>query len=146
MRVEPVRCPICRSDTLKECQVKNSAVKIDICTQCKGIWFDSAELEKIEPTAAKELAPPMNAPPGSKVCPRCAQPLVQSQYPQTFVKVDMCRRCNGLWLEAGELTEIRAVRKGLAQGGKLEEYAPVPGVKGALLRFIDSAIEELTAF
>ena len=64
-------------------------------------------------------------------------------YPQTLVTVDMCSTCGGIWLDGREFAEIKAVRKNLRRRSKLEEYAPVPGVKGVLIRFIESAIDHL---
>ncbi len=61
-------------------------------------------------------------------------------YPQTYVEVDMCGHCRGLWLDKGEAKEIKAVRKHRKQKGELEEYAPATGIKGSLLSFIDRAI------
>ncbi len=67
-------------------------------------------------------------------------------YPQTLVTVDMCRECRGVWLDGGELEEIGAVRRHLRQEERLERYAPVPGIKGSLLRFIDRAFASLTNY
>ena len=65
-------------------------------------------------------------------------------YPQTLVKVDMCKQCNGLWLDPGELKEIDAVRRSLHKTGMIQKYDKVRGVKGWLIDFIDDAIDTLT--
>ncbi|NQT86006.1 zf-TFIIB domain-containing protein, partial [bacterium] len=70
-------------------------------------------------------------------------PLHTFSYPQTYVRIDMCRRCSGLWLDGGEYKEIAAVRGRLDAKGKLDEYAPPVGLKGSILRLIDAAIETL---
>ncbi len=67
-------------------------------------------------------------------------------YPQTVATVDMCRDCRGIWLDGGELKEIRTVREALRRKNALEEWAPVPGLKGTLLRFIQVALARLTKF
>lgn len=37
-------CPVCRG-TMRE--VAHQGVHIDTCTQCRGVWLDRGELEKI---------------------------------------------------------------------------------------------------
>ena len=64
-------------------------------------------------------------------------------YPQTFVVIEMCRKCNGMWLDAGEVKEIKAVRKRMWQQSQLQEYAEIPGIKGKLIRFIDKTVDAL---
>ena len=139
-------CPNCRTGTLGEYRVKGTGVKVDVCAQCRGIWFDGGELDGSVAVAAKELRVPSGAASTRRVCPRCNEPLYASKYPQTLVIVDMCKQCNGLWLDAGELTELQAVRSAMKRRGELEELAPVTGAKGALLRFVDTAIGALKPF
>lgn len=40
-----VNCPACENIALEE--VERGNVMIDICSNCKGIWLDRGELEKI---------------------------------------------------------------------------------------------------
>jgi Zn-finger nucleic acid-binding protein len=108
------------------------------------VWFDAGELDAVLSVAAKKL----RVPPGAQKsaiqhCPQCPSPLYRFQYPQTYVKIEMCKDCGGLWLDAGEFSEIEAVRKALKMDGELEELAHPDGVKGGLLNFIDTAIEAL---
>lgn len=39
-----INCPVCHA-AFKE--VVNEGVLIDICTECRGIWLDRGELEKL---------------------------------------------------------------------------------------------------
>ena len=39
-----LNCPVCRG-AMKETTKNN--VSIDICTQCRGVWLDRGELEKL---------------------------------------------------------------------------------------------------
>ena len=137
-------CPKCRNMGLKEARVTSSSVKVDCCPECKGVWFDAGELNAVLSVASKEL----KVPPSAKKsvvhsCPQCHSALYRFQYPQTYVKIEMCKKCGGLWLDAGEFNEIKAVREALEKSGELEEYAQPTGAKGALLNFIDTAIEAL---
>lgn len=137
-------CPKCRNTTLKRITVKGTGVKVDRCSRCRGIWFDAEELEAVLHVAAKELAVPSGAEKSTSLsCMRCDSPLFRFEYPQTYVQVDMCKKCRGLWLDSGELTEIKVVRRSLQESGDLEKFAPVTGAKGHVLRFIDTAIEAL---
>jgi Zn-finger nucleic acid-binding protein len=47
-------CPVCRVPlTMSERQ----GVEIDYCPQCRGVWLDRGELDKIIERSAQELAP-----------------------------------------------------------------------------------------
>ncbi len=37
-------CPVCKS-AMRE--VERESVTIDVCTQCRGVWLDRGELEKL---------------------------------------------------------------------------------------------------
>ncbi len=117
-----------------------------VCSDCKGLWFDAKELNHVAPVASKDLKPPKDAKHTGMTCPRCRVPLVAFYYPQTYVEIDMCGECHGLWLEPGELTEIKVVREHLKKKGELETHSPVVGFKGDLLRWINSAINVLSDF
>lgn len=136
-------CPVCRRLTLVTCKVRGAAIQVERCPQCNGIWFDRSELERAMPEAVKHLHPPDEAPPVDRLCPKCVEPLVRFQYPQTYVQIDMCPECRGLWLDTREYSEIHAVRGHLRKTGRLEPDA-VGGVKGALLDLIDRTISSLT--
>ena len=57
-----MKCPVCKDVTLLK--KKKKGVEIDYCPECRGIWLDRGELEKIlnqdekviekEPTNKKE--------------------------------------------------------------------------------------------
>ena len=49
-RGEPMRCPNCGSRLV---EVERSDVLIDACPECRGVWLDRGELDKI---LAKERA------------------------------------------------------------------------------------------
>ena len=137
-------CPKCRDSDLKEAKVRSGSIRVDGCPQCKGVWFDAGALEAVLDVAAKELRVPPSAQESAvHSCPRCRSALYRFQYPQTYVKIEMCKECGGLWLDSGEFNEIKTVRQTLQERGKLEEHAQPTGVKGGLLHFIDAAIEAL---
>ncbi|MBI4833118.1 MAG: zf-TFIIB domain-containing protein [Candidatus Lindowbacteria bacterium] len=140
-----MQCPKCNDNSLKEVRVKSSGIRVDSCSRCKGVWFDVGELEALLSAAAKNLRVPATALKSTVLsCPRCSTALYRFPYPQTNVKIEMCKECGGLWLDANEFNEIKAARLALEKRGKPEEYAHPTGAKGVLLRFIDTAIEALS--
>ena len=137
-------CPKCKNVPLKAATVKQGGgTAIDYCKQCKGFWLDKGELEKVSASAIKELSIPSDAEKVSRICPRCQELMYSFYYPQTFVTVDICKSCEGLWIDAGELKEIEAVRNTLRKNNQFKEYDEVRGAKGAIINFIDKAIDYL---
>jgi len=141
-----MKCPVCVGPYLVEFHDSARVVTLDRCPKCKGIWFDEDELNKLFESASKDLSILPGAQKTDKQCPNCGRMLYEFQYPQTLVKVDMCRKCDGVWLDPGELTELRRVREYLQNSEDFEEYAPLTGIKGGLIRMIDSAIDNLKDF
>ena len=138
-----MNCPKCERHPLTETRVKGREIRIDYCDKCKGVWFDGGELEAVLGVAAKELSVPSSAKKRGRTCPSDGEMLYAFKYPQTLVVIDMCKKCGGLWLDHSEMKEIRAVRSDLKRRGKLETHAPVTGVRGGLLGFIDAALSKL---
>ena len=122
-----------------------SRVDVEHCDKCGGIWFERGELKRAAPEAIADFRPPEDARPGKFMCPRCFEALLHFRYAQTYVRVDMCAKCRGLWLDHREFEEISKVRQHLKERGKLDPD-PIHGIKGALLEFIDDAIKSLNDF
>lgn len=40
----PVRCPLC---AVPMREVERRGVRIDVCPECRGVWLDGGELEKL---------------------------------------------------------------------------------------------------
>ena len=74
-RAQGMLCPVCRVDLVL---ADRQGVAIDYCPQCRGIWLDRGELDKIiEKNAAYEAAvrPPAGYPPQTPApAPGYAQP------------------------------------------------------------------------
>lgn len=56
-------CPICKVALVMS---ERQGVEIDYCPQCRGVWLDRGELDKIIERSAEEIAPaaPPRAAPG----------------------------------------------------------------------------------
>jgi Zn-finger nucleic acid-binding protein len=109
-----MKCPRCIRLFLESKRILGSdsadEVEIDYCTNCLGIWFDAGELTQILRSAEPDLHVPIGAVSANMPCPRCAAGLNRFVYPATYVDVDGCSTCGGLWLDGGEMREIYMVR------------------------------------
>lgn len=54
-------CPSCK--TARLVMSERSGVEIDYCPDCRGVWLDRGELDKIIDRASAEQAPPARAQP-----------------------------------------------------------------------------------
>jgi len=124
---------------LQQRRVKNSDVILHCCPKCKGIWFRRGQIEKVLKEALKDMPVPLDAELGTRNCPACRLSMFKFDYPGTMVHVDMCRSCQGLWIDAGEAREITVVRRGKA--GQPDKPA---GVKGQLINLINHVLDSLT--
>lgn len=150
-----MQCPRCGTVELKRARTKAGAMELDICPKCHGYWFDKGELEQLLQAPARKLRPRGRSQSTRLDCPACGGPMREFLYPRTFVAIDRCWRCHGIWLDAGEFKEIDHVRSYLKRmhesahekppSGRRETPEP-GGVKGALIRMVNSAIAALTAW
>jgi len=76
-------CPACRVSLVMS---ERSGIEIDYCPQCRGIWLDRGELDKIIERAARDSAPAPQQPQpqqqGYNQQPNYQQPHPQQQYQQ----------------------------------------------------------------
>ena len=133
----------CQKISLKQKHIRSKNLTVDYCPECKGIWFGQAELPRATPVAEIELEIPRNAVRLKAKCPVCIKDLYAFHYPHTQVTVEACKKCDGLWLNAGEFDAIKKARQNLPESIESEEQDEIGGVKGTLIRLIDSAIENL---
>lgn len=143
-REKVMRCPKCKSVSLKRGKTKRGSYQIEYCPKCKGIWFDKQDFSRLTDIAIKELKVTRKAYKLTIVCPKCDKPLYAFYYPQTLVTIDMCKKCEGFWLDAGEFREIETVRKSLKKKLEMKEYPDLEGAKGVLISFIDRSITKLS--
>lgn len=53
-------CPVCKTTNLV--MTERQAIEIDYCPQCRGVWLDRGELDKIIERTVPEVAPVAPAP------------------------------------------------------------------------------------
>lgn len=51
-----MKCPVCENTKLM--MSERSGIEIDYCPQCRGIWLDRGELDKIIERANRDERPP----------------------------------------------------------------------------------------
>ena len=105
-----VECPRCWVEMdQEEVKVIGPDYLIDICPGCNGIWLDGGELAK--QIKDRKLADYLTKDIGTKtnsklLCPRCASLMDIEKADDT--EVDVCLACHGVWLDQGELEELKA--------------------------------------
>lgn len=79
-RAQGLLCPVCRVDLVL---ADRQGIEIDYCPQCRGLWLDRGELDKIiERNAAYEASvrPPQTGPASSVPSAGYAQPVPRDAY------------------------------------------------------------------
>lgn len=75
-------CPACRVSLVMS---ERSGIEIDYCPQCRGIWLDRGELDKIIERSARESAPAPQQPQQQGYNqPHYQQSQPQQQYQQPY--------------------------------------------------------------
>ncbi len=66
-----MKCPVCSNTDLL--MSERFGIEIDYCPQCRGVWLDRGELDKIIERSMSELPPTL--------APHLAQPVHTAQQP-----------------------------------------------------------------
>lgn len=132
-----MRCPRCADESLRERTVADGSVRLDVCADCDGVWYDGGELEQLMTLARDELHVLDVAAPSERLCPRCLREMFLFNFPQTLVTVDMCGHCRGLWLDANEAEQIKSVRKQYERAIRSSVAASPAGIAADLVRLLD---------
>lgn len=106
-----MNCPKCRIETMKA--ETYEGIEIDRCPACSGMFFDRDELEemlagKMGNTADTLLfsATSDQMDTLTAMCPRCSREMTPMKGPGE-VRVDVCQRCRGIFLDQGELATLQ---------------------------------------
>jgi Zn-finger nucleic acid-binding protein len=134
-----MKCPNCKDKDLEAADIEGYPVEVDHCSTCDGMWLDRGELEQLLEAPGGALRFPRGAAPTRRMCPTCSRAMYTFYYPRTFVAVDMCKLCHGLWLDRREFEEIDTVRRFAKESGVVAREKPKKpsGIKGLLLEFIE---------
>ncbi|MCP4609483.1 MAG: rhomboid family intramembrane serine protease [Planctomycetes bacterium] len=114
-----MKCPSCCG---KLRRVKSKTALVDICLDCRGIWFDSGEFvdfarsltesEKISPTKTRLFEPRKvhtlkTVREQTKTCPKCNLAMKRFNYSyDSNIFIDKCLNCQGIWTDGGEIRQV----------------------------------------
>jgi len=87
---------------------------LDRCTFCRGLWFDGGELEAT--LGRKPSARLTEEQESSRRCPRCTTAMRPAEV--GGLRVEFCTRCNGVFLDDGELTALNGGQPVRIQAGQ----------------------------
>jgi Zn-finger nucleic acid-binding protein len=107
-------CPVCGSHMIV---VDYHNIELDYCHSCKGVWFDSGELELLlgsqglegpkaffdgignsQETASSEK---------KRNCPICSRKMKKTAIGgRAGILIDVCRNNHGLWFDGGEVAQL----------------------------------------
>ena len=107
-------CPVCKSDMIV---IEYRDIELDYCTNCKGVWFDSGELELfLGPHNTEESRTVIDSSIHSRevislekkrkcpICGRKMKKMVIGEKPQ--ILIDVCDKNHGLWFDGGEVAQM----------------------------------------
>jgi len=110
-----MNCPACGAQLIA---FGVEGLVVDVCRDgCGGIWFDNFELNKVdeaheklgEALIALDFNPSATVLRDKRPCPKCTGiTMLQHKFnPDKAVIIDECPSCGGVWLDGGELADIR---------------------------------------
>ncbi len=105
-------CPACTKDMIV---VEHNRIEIDYCPSCRGVWFDSGELdlllESMNLDGSKAVHKALlnlgetRTEEKKRQCPLCRDKMRKVTLPPA-VMVDLCPRGEGLWFDGGEVDSL----------------------------------------
>jgi Zn-finger nucleic acid-binding protein len=72
-----MKCPVCATPDLL--MTDRQGIEIDYCPQCRGVWLDRGELDKIIERSTRDTAPAANA-----IAPQAAPGMAPPPAPQAY--------------------------------------------------------------
>jgi Zn-finger nucleic acid-binding protein len=115
--VADMKCPLDGSELVSD--TYEAGVEVDQCTECKGVWLDHSELEKLQEAKEQDYSEDLAKLPNlvgqayarslanSKAevnCPKCNELMERREHGYcSQILVDICCSCRGIWLDRGEL-------------------------------------------
>ncbi|KKP87225.1 MAG: hypothetical protein UR89_C0004G0014 [Candidatus Roizmanbacteria bacterium GW2011_GWA2_35_8] len=105
-----MKCPNC--DGKLELN-KYQGIEVEQCQKCKGMWFESHEVDLLEDTVfdQDEFKGTMitNVKESEKNCPKCEQKMKRFNYRFEDLELDFCANGDGYWLDKNEENRIEEI-------------------------------------
>ncbi len=107
-------CPVCKTDMI---DVEYEQIELDYCVKCRGVWFDSNELELLfekinlqnSGLSVSTLISRIDEsiPEDKHKCPICKQKMGKVSIGDSpRIVIDICINGNGLWFDGGEIIQL----------------------------------------
>lgn len=131
-------CPRCGASMGEKQQASSFIMDMNVkgCSQCGGFLIDYGEAEEVlgkamehpvDTSGIKEPLHPDSKKPLVGVCPYCRGTFVSSplkfELSQNTLYLDQCTKCQGIWFDKGELSQIfeYAMKEAVKAGGLEDE-------------------------
>lgn len=99
-----MKCPVCKVPTFV---VEYQEIELDHCAECRGLWFDSGELELVLGDGHAVTDPVTETDEAPRKCPICSKRMDKVNIgPSGRVLIDVCNEGCGLWFDDNELHEL----------------------------------------
>jgi Zn-finger nucleic acid-binding protein len=106
-------CPACKTDMIV---IEYHSIELDYCNDCKGVWFDSGELELLLKSQglreSREFfdgilkSQEASSSEEKRNCPICGRKIRKTAIgEQPRILIDACSN-HGLWFDRGEVTQL----------------------------------------
>ena len=82
-------------------------IELDLCPDCRGVWFDRGELELLLGSSDAVDCIPAETGEQTRHCPLCPREMEKVNIgPGRRVLIDTCPDGCGLWFDANELSDL----------------------------------------
>lgn len=133
-------CPACKHAMVI---VEHENIELDYCTNCKGVWFDSGELELLLEAAELENyevfleriidLKEASSPEKKRRCPICNKKMKKSYIDEdNQLLIDICKLEHGIWFDGGEVTHLLKL---------LSEKSEKPGSRDEVMSFLGEVLK-----
>jgi len=112
-----MKCPRCAGRTRK---MRVKSVQVDRCAKCFGTWFDADEMRVLKDREKRgeyrwidfdlwrDRAKFRAGRQEGLVCPKDGEAMITVRYGRSPVRIDICGRCQGIWMDQGEYAKVIA--------------------------------------
>ena len=105
-----MNCPKCKAPMEK---VTQQGIEVDRCTQCRGLWLEMGEREKLGTKPDAQTVDVGEAAEGARQnsvdriqCPECQTPMIRMvDSKQPHIWYESCPVCYGVFFDAGEFRD-----------------------------------------
>ncbi|HEX78810.1 MAG TPA: hypothetical protein G4O19_01480 [Dehalococcoidia bacterium] len=124
-------CPVCKSDLI---DVEYNRIELDYCNTCRGVWFDTEELELLIESmgfgksglSVDQVVDLTDTEKAEKKrrCPICRLKMDKAHIgKEPRILIDVCSSGDGLWFDGGEVGQLikQLAKKPSEKGGSQQK-------------------------